>query len=194
MLPEKIVGNKYKPNNSEKKPRRVNNSTIYGNYIPEDMLSIFEKFSESNQSDFREESALIDTRTAKILNALEDDVGSIDWKVINAAVHNLEVAKESQQRGLYFRAIAELVVVLKRGSAQHAAWNEIRDNIQLKKNLIESQLKSAFLKNNYVEVAQVRQLLQKIQEGIKISLQEILDEEEYEVAINKITDFMKKMS
>jgi hypothetical protein len=90
--------------------------------------------------DLNEEIAMVNARAKDLMTRVETGESGHLWHELRSAYANLEKAKTGVEQ---LAAIAELGRLIKRGTSDYAAWEEIDKQTDRQQRLVESQRKRA---------------------------------------------------
>lgn len=128
----------------------------YSKYLPAEIAGRFEDLRrDSDLLALRDEIAIVDTRTAELMERLSTGESGEFWKLLKGAFDELIAARDRKDQESIPLLISEIGELIYKGAETEATWREINDQFERRRRLVESERKRLVEMNQVVRLEQI---------------------------------------
>lgn len=132
----------------------------YSKHIPTRMLANYEQAQQDTELlNLREDIALLDARLSDLLRRVDSGESGKVWNDLRAAWKAVKRATDDDERTM---AIAEIGPLIEHGYMDTQAWGEIRDAIEQRRKLVESERKRLIEMQQMMTAGQAQLLIARV--------------------------------
>lgn len=151
----------------------------YSKYLPQRMLESFHAAqSDSELLALREDMSLIDARLVDMLQRVDTGESGETWRALQQAVHEFNKAERAMEAAGHDATIAKkkidreeamhcIISLVQEGMADYAAWREVKDLVEQRRKLIETEQKRLVAMQQMITQEQAHVLKLRILDIIK---------------------------
>lgn len=140
----------------------------YSKYLPERLRGRYEEAQGDREIlVLRDEIALADARLADLLTRVDAGESGALWKELKELVERLGTAVESADLDVARGALKGLAEVVKRGSTDASAWQEVQGVMMLREHLVRSERLRLVQMQQMITVEQAMTLIAALTESVR---------------------------
>lgn len=125
----------------------------YSKYLPTRMAERYqESLNDRKLLDLKEEIRVINTRIADLMGRVDMGEAGAIWRLARSSFNDLRNAIIEEDKNKIRISLGSLDTLLGRGVADYQAWDEINDQFELLRKMIDGQQKLELRKMLYVSV------------------------------------------
>lgn len=144
----------------------------YSKYLPKGMLETYQQsLQDANLLSLKEEIALIDSRMGEVLEKAGQGMDGRLWLNFEAAMLDLRTGLAGDIDALK-QGVITLDRLIKQGSSAYQQWSELRELIDQRRKLVESQRKYILEQQYSLTMEETLSLVAGIQHAIKAHVQD----------------------
>jgi uncharacterized membrane protein len=140
----------------------------YSKYLPPRLLGrYFESLDDEKMLHLHEEIALLDTRLADLLRRVESGESGQAWGRIAEAWEEAAVALVVMDVQGLKQAWGRFGLIIEAGNTDYAGWEEVKDLVERRRKLVESERKRDIEQKQSVRLDQAMVLVQALLSSVK---------------------------
>ena len=137
-------------------------------YLPARLLERYDEAERDEQLlELRGDVALLEARLAELLGRIDTGESGASWKAARGLVRAYRKARAELNDGEADAAVMALEAVIERGLGDYAVWDEIRDVLDRRRKLIESERRRLVEMQQVITYAQAMTFLATVSEAIR---------------------------
>lgn len=134
-------------------------------YVPKKLLSTYEGALEDKElMTLRQDVALLETRMRELLGGLERTDGVKIFPKLRACLDRMHGTTNKDVR---FAAFEEMQDLINKGMYEEGAWNEIREILEQRRRIIESERKRLVEMHQMISLEQMLTMIAAISASVK---------------------------
>lgn len=141
---------------------------LYSKHLQGTPLGVMvdEALADPDRLSMDEELALVDARIQELLQELNTPASSAAWGALQAAIADFQSAQAKKSVAGMHKAFSSIQDLSEQGVGRAAAWAEVRQLIDQRKNLVESEERRALASGKAIPAEKVRAVLASLSQMI----------------------------
>ncbi len=140
----------------------------YSKYLPGRLLERYqESLVDSELLALREEISIVDARISDLLTRVESGESGENWEAIQKAWQEFREARSTRKTELIAIAEDRLEMAIDAGVTDYTAWTEVRQAIELRRKLVDSERKRLVAAQQMITADEVMLLITAIADTVR---------------------------
>lgn len=140
----------------------------YSKHLPGRLLERYqESLADTELLALREEVSIVDARISDLLTRVESGESGKNWKDVQEAWKAYKVAEKANDADLKFMAHGEIEEAIAAGVTDYTAWTEVRQAIELRRKLVESERKRLVDAQQMITAEQAMLLITAVTDAVR---------------------------
>ncbi|HEY9751298.1 MAG TPA: hypothetical protein V6C63_21620 [Allocoleopsis sp.] len=140
----------------------------YSKYIPGRLMERYsEAVSDTELLAMREDIGLLDARLSDVLQRVDTGESGAIWKELHEWSEELAIARKTNDKVAMADALNGLLDCIKRGKSDYQAWNEVKNLLDQRRKLVESERKRLVEMQQFVSSEQAMLLVTALIDSVR---------------------------